>query len=61
MIFAKLSFNFNFNFNSKLVESWVSINFIFNTHPPNQPRRKSLKITWKAQLYLQQQLSWKLN
>ena len=56
MIFAKLSFNFNFNFNSNLVESWVSINFIFNTHP----RRKSLKITWKAQLYLQQQRNWTL-
>ena len=28
-IFAKLSFNFNFN--SNLFESWVSINFIFNT------------------------------
>ena len=26
---AKLSFNFNYN----LVESWDSINFIFNTHP----------------------------
>ena len=43
-VFAKLSFNFNYN----LVESWVSINFIFNTHqppthPPTQPRRKSLK------------------
>ena len=37
---AKLSFNFNFN--STLVESWDSINFIFNTHPPT--RRKSLKI-----------------
>ena len=31
--FAKLSFNFNYN----LVESWDSINFIFNTHPPNHP------------------------
>ena len=30
---AKLSFNFNYN----LVESWDSINFIFNTHPPNHP------------------------
>ena len=27
---AKLSFNFNYN----LVESWDSINFIFNPHPP---------------------------
>ena len=30
---AKLSFNLNY----KLVESWVSINFIFHTHqPPNR-------------------------
>ena len=31
--FAKLSFNLNYN----LVESWVSINFIFNTHPTTHP------------------------
>ena len=33
IFFAKLSFNFNYN----LVESWDSINFIFNTHPPTHP------------------------
>ena len=44
-VFAKLSFNFNYN----LVESWDSINFIFNTHPTT--RRKSLKsefVSWTS-------------
>ena len=57
MILPSSASSFNFNFKSNLVESWDSINFIFNTHPPTHPRRKSLKITWKAQLYLQQQLN----
>ena len=36
VLIAKLSFNFNYN----LVESWDSINFIFNTHPTTHPQEK---------------------
>ena len=47
---------------STLTESWDSMNFLFSTHqqPNHPPPQEKPKITWKAQLYLQQQLSRKL-
>ena len=36
---AKLSFNFNYN----LVESWDSINFIFQTHPPTGVHKTGIR------------------
>ena len=60
--FCQLSFNFNFN--SNLVESWVSINTIFNTHPSyhpttHPPLQEKSKNTWKWYLKIRKR-SWNL-
>ena len=54
LFIAKLSFNFNCN----LVESWVSIDFIFHTHhPPTRPQEKfKIHLEWDIYTYLQLQL-----
>ena len=43
VFYKRFNISFNFNFNSNLVESWDSINFIFNTNPSN-PSVKLKKI-----------------